>query len=258
MKKDSVYKLIKYITAFFSIITIVCFVVQLARIYFGNLTPMFSRALVEQYLLQILLVIVIWLLCVVIAGIFSLFVNEKKYTLVKTTEEAKLKILESKLPDNIENNGDYQALVKCHKHMKLAFIISLVVYACCLIMVSLYLFNPSHFIYNGHINEQIIDMLINVGPWLIIAFITLLVYIYYVDYKSKIGVVYAKAIMKSCGKATVSKYKKMRNELLIINLVRLAIIIIAVIFIVVGVTAGGPQRVYQKAINICTECIGLG
>ena len=258
MKKDSVYKLIKYITAFFSIIMIICFIVQLARVYFGNLTPMFSRPLVGQYLLQILPVIIIWILCVLVAWIFSLFINEKKYLYVKTTEEAKLKLLEAKLPTNIENNEDYQALLKCHKKMKIALIISLVIYAICLIMVSLYLFNPNHFIYDGNINAQIIAMLINIGPWLIIALIALSVYTYYVNYQAKSGVTYAKAIMKSCGKATISKYKKIRNEMLIINLIRAAIIIIAVVFIIVGVVAGGPQRVYQKAINICTECIGLG
>lgn len=40
--------------------------------------------------------------------------------------------------------------------------------------------------------------------------------------------------------------------------VRLSIIVIAVTFIIIGIFNGGMADVLQKAINICTECIGLG
>lgn len=39
---------------------------------------------------------------------------------------------------------------------------------------------------------------------------------------------------------------------------RLTLAVIAVVFIVVGIFNGGMADVLQKAINICTECIGLG
>ena len=103
-----------------------------------------------------------------------------------------------------------------------------------------------------------LDLLITTSPWLIISLITIIVYTYYVDYESKNGVVYAKAIIKNEGRSKIIKFKKIRNEKLIINIIRTCIIVIAIVFIIVGVVAGGPQRVYQKAINICTECIGLG
>lgn len=39
---------------------------------------------------------------------------------------------------------------------------------------------------------------------------------------------------------------------------RTAILVIAIVFIVLGVMNGGLRDVLVKAINICTECIGLG
>ena len=39
---------------------------------------------------------------------------------------------------------------------------------------------------------------------------------------------------------------------------RLVVFCAAVAFIVVGVLKGGMGEVLMKAINICTECIGLG
>ncbi len=258
MKKESIYKIIKYVTAFFSIIMIICFIIQLARVYFGDLSPMYSRDIVGKYLLQILPIIILWIISIICGFVYSLIVKEKKHIYVKTTNEAMLKILEANFKDDISRNEEYKALEKCHKKMKIALIISLVIYAICLIMISLYLFNPAHFLYDGNINGQMLDLLINTSPWLIISLITIIVYTYYVDYESKNGVVYAKAIIKNEGRSKIIKFKKIRNEKLIINIIRTCIIVIAIVFIIVGVVAGGPQRVYQKAINICTECIGLG
>ena len=40
--------------------------------------------------------------------------------------------------------------------------------------------------------------------------------------------------------------------------VRIALVGCAVLFIILGVTNGGMSDVLNKAIKICTECIGLG
>ena len=258
MNKEKVFKIIKYITAVFSFVMFICFIVQLSRIYFSSLKPLYSRDLVIGYLLQILPVIIIHILVIIIAFIFSLLVKEQKDYYVKTTNEAKLKILERRFNDNCSNNTNYKSLMKIHNKKKIAIVISLLLYLICLIMTSLYLFNPNHFIYNGDINGQIIDMLIHISPWLVIALLTLIIYTYYINYLAKIGLSYAKSILKEEGISKSIKFKKIAHEKLILNIVRLSIIVIAVTLIIIGVVAGEPQRVYQKAINICTECIGLG
>ena len=40
--------------------------------------------------------------------------------------------------------------------------------------------------------------------------------------------------------------------------VRLAVLVVAIVFIILGVMNGGANDVLIKAINICTECIGMG
>ena len=45
---------------------------------------------------------------------------------------------------------------------------------------------------------------------------------------------------------------------LVLPIVRLAILVLGVVFIILGIFNGGMADVLYKAINICTECIGLG
>jgi len=43
-----------------------------------------------------------------------------------------------------------------------------------------------------------------------------------------------------------------------VKALRLGILAVAAVFIVLGVVNGGARDVLVKAVNICTECIGLG
>ena len=40
--------------------------------------------------------------------------------------------------------------------------------------------------------------------------------------------------------------------------IRVAVLLVAIVSIVLGIANGGMADVLSKAINICTECIGLG
>ena len=51
--------------------------------------------------------------------------------------------------------------------------------------------------------------------------------------------------------------KSEQNEKMLLG-ARLTILVLAVTFITIGIFNGGMADVLQKAINICTECIGLG
>ena len=52
--------------------------------------------------------------------------------------------------------------------------------------------------------------------------------------------------------------KPARNTNKAVNILRIVILLLAVIFIVLGANNGSANDVFGKAVNICTECIGLG
>ena len=79
----------------------------------------------------------------------------------------------------------------------------------------------------------------------------------YVEYSSRKSIEYIKQIIKENGRSEkIINDSKRKN--LAINITRVSIICIAVAFIVIGIINGGATDVLQKAIEICTECIGLG
>lgn len=52
--------------------------------------------------------------------------------------------------------------------------------------------------------------------------------------------------------------KESKQDNRVVTAVRIAIAAIAIVFMVAGILNGGMADVLSKAINICTECIGLG
>lgn len=62
-------------------------------------------------------------------------------------------------------------------------------------------------------------------------------------------------VSKKAGKTEKAPAKKYS---LLLNIIRGAIVAVAVVFIIVGISNGGMADVFEKATRICTECIGLG
>ena len=69
---------------------------------------------------------------------------------------------------------------------------------------------------------------------------------------------YKKAIATGKQKNTAMDSKSKHGHLFILPAVRIFVVIIAMVFLILGIFNGGAEDVLKKAIAICTECIGLG
>ncbi|MCR5806391.1 MAG: thioredoxin [Oscillospiraceae bacterium] len=49
-----------------------------------------------------------------------------------------------------------------------------------------------------------------------------------------------------------------KSDTKVLNIIRLAVLALSVAFIVMGAFNGSMMDVLNKAIRICTECVGLG
>lgn len=251
-------KLFLIIVSIQTILMGILFIVQILRIYYGN-SATFTREICGQYILQILPVIIIWFLVIIAAFIYFYIKGNPTKDIAKITNITKLNNLEGICPDFTDENlgNEYTLLNKEKKNRRIALIIAIAIAVACSIMGLCYLLNVKHFESSGDLTDQAIKMGIHLLPWCIIAFGAFIVYVIYIEVSAKKSIEIIKVIIKSNGKKIHSP-KDNKKERLVVNILRGAIALVAVVLIVVGIFNGGATDVLQKAINICTECIGLG
>lgn len=259
MKKwNKTYKIVTIVITVISILMGIAFLVQTLRIYTAKNDPIYSRELVGNHLLQILFVIILWIIAVIVGVVFAFLSHPNETKLIKTTHITKLNNIMKLLPQLDETNEAGQVLKKELLKRKIAWYICLVLLVVCLLMSSLYLFNVKHFEYNGNPTKQIIDMVIHILPWIIGGLVVLCIGTIYEEFCAKRAIPYAKSLLSQKGKKEKKVVVESKKKLLILNITRGVILVAAITLIIVGALTGGADGVLQKAINICTECIGLG
>ena len=124
-----------------------------------------------------------------------------------------------------------------------------------------YLINPAHFADQNNINGEVINAVLFVLPWVIGAFVCALGVFAFENYAldkrldlvKKAVAANAKNLQKPQEQsAALSENKKLLTGL------RIGLLAVGVALFVIGIFNGGLNDVLIKAINICTECIGLG
>ena len=95
------------------------------------------------------------------------------------------------------------------------------------------------------------QLLLYTGPWAAAAFAVMIGASWACDRSMEREIAALKAVPKSAPAQRSQRVFPM-------GIVRMVIFVVAAAFIVLGVMNGGLYDVLVKAINICTECIGLG
>ena len=255
-KNKLIDKLFLIIVSIQTILLGILFIVQILRIFYGN-EGNFSREICVKYILQILPVIILWILGIIISFVYFYIKGNPKKHISKISNITKLKNLERICPEIDEDLCEYTFIKKEKKKRKIAKIINIAILVLCSIMGILYMVNIKHFDSEGNLIAQAIQMSVHLLPWCIISLISLVVCTIYEEYSANTSIELIKKIIKSKGKKTAVYYDDRRKKLAI-NIARGAIILVAVVFIIVGCFDGGVKDVLRKAVNICTECIGLG
>jgi len=254
--------LIWILISFQTILTGIFLVVQVLRIYFGRVDgeEIFTRKKVGQYLLQILVLIIIWVL-VVVVGIIMSFIKKMDYNnKAKNSNIVKLKAITCILPyDKIEETDEDYILLKSYdKNRKIAYLIFSMICLGLAVFPFMYLFNPNHFVANGHATGQVIDMLLHILPFVVIGFACFIATVLYENYSANNSIIVAKKLLAKYKKGEISFKAENKRKVQLLWAIRCLIIVIGIVFIITGIINGGPSRVYAKAAKICSECIGLG
>lgn len=263
-------------TIFLGILTLavgLLFLLTLADIYTTGADAsgdMYSYAGVGERLLGLLAPVAVWIVAV-IGGFIVTDVYPRPEKRRRPDLETSYRRLRSRIPagEGEEFARERNRVRVCERVRIAAWLIALGMGILSAVMCAVYLFDASRYVYGDiGLNGVVIALLKHIAPWVGAAFFACLM---------------ALVVQAVCARAALPRVKRLivlgkglplegpspwekraaavRSALgskWSILAFRLALIAVGVLFVVIGALNGGAWDVLVKAVNICTECIGLG
>ncbi len=172
------------------------------------------------------------------------------------------KITLSHLQENLDTKTcrpeTVTAIDKEHRFRAVLRAVSMVLCVAAALPAVLYAFHFNNF--TDDLNASVIAACAWILPcsFIVLGVCIVLTYLENASYNRQIVSV-KKALAESPSKTNGTGTGKNHNtNFKILTGVRIALAVIALVFVIVGIFNGGMADVLTKAVNICTECIGLG
>lgn len=248
----------------FTLITIISgigFILLAVHIYKTN---GYNQENVFNYGLKVLIPSIFWVALCLGAYVFYLLVPTASKVVKPYSNNELMKRLQDKLSTK-SINKDHKVMKEYKKYQTFRLVALLITIAICvisLVLVILYFVDLKHFPVPSlehpvNFMDAAKKMIMSVGVYILISFISVFACYLYFDYSSKRMISLLKELINEFGKKEISK-KNNKNQELVLLCSRLLILTISITFIVLGSINGGAKDVLIKACKICTECIGLG
>lgn len=247
------------------------FIVQVWSIFHSAPDNPFTVSIIKEKFSKIALFVWLWIAVVAIGGVLSYAfpetkVRPKAYVSVETTltrlkgvwaaEDADLQVLRKKSYFRYAAYGVVAAMFVAATTL-------------CLIWLFSNSYTPVHdsafFTEHGAVADRLFKMM----PWLLVAMVVWAAAVIFRTFSLQDEAAYVKAQISAGKRKPREAQAKAKTESkkcvlttkqrkwIVLGL-RVVLCAVAVVFLIVGVSNGGMIDVYEKAKNICTQCIGLG
>ena len=269
MEKSAKIRLIYSIfLGIFTVAVGIAIICVAADIYYSGKDTgvIYSRAIVGERLTALAIPLIFLIAAIILGAVFPLY----KVKASRQPEDA-LKKLQSRIPqsgegDSVEFTAAQNAYKKATIIRLVAWLVALAVALAGAIATLCYLLDTAQFS-GKDVNGEVFKLVKNILPWLCVAFAATIGATVTSGIFANKQVAAAKTMIKNGDKSTVAQKVEPKFITVIKSIiakpafvwaVRGCVFVLAVVFIVLGIVNGGANDVLVKAINICTECIGLG
>jgi hypothetical protein len=252
-KRRIVRRSVGIVLATLLVVTGAMLIASCVRLYSSGPAP-FTRESVGAALLQLAVPLVLSVAGVVVAGVLAL---------IFPAEEVKLraKISEEVTLAHLANKEGLNEAARSEERVRFVLRVAVIVMLAGALTVSLcYVLNDAHYVV-GSYNDIVLDAVL----WTLLPFGAVGALAVVASYLCRASVKRELALLRGEGEkhpqtvrkcplcGFLSTHKKQVKFAL-----RCGISVIAIVFVIIGILNGGMADVLGKAINICTECIGLG
>ncbi|MBR3810945.1 MAG: hypothetical protein IKJ16_01265 [Agathobacter sp.] len=256
MTKESTIRIHRIYNILFSIVLIlagICLIIGVLTIYKSGDQP-FSRESVAATFSTIAFPVYLALVMTIISFVWEFFSPSKKEDSPKAKDyPALLETLYNKKDFANADSSIKEEICALWKNRKLHIIIRTIVVIVCSVIFLFYALNSANY-HQSEINASMISAMKLLVPCSLIAF----GYALFVSYYNEKSFQKEIELVKKLPSFTVKDDSLIVSNEKTLSPYRNAILIAALILIVYGFLDGGTVDVLAKAINICTECIGLG
>lgn len=223
----------------------------------------FTRESVGKALTALLVPIVISVLLIIAGFVLSLALPVAKAPLkARPAPETVLKALSTKRDVNALDEASKRALERTRVTKKVIWVTSIVVTSLSFVLALVYALNLNN--YSDELNDSVIRctiaVIVALSPAIAVCAVRLVADPILI--KKEISILTtaprrAESTVSECSACGIKAFISKNEKELILG-ARIAIVGLALVYVVLGVQNGGMSDVLQKAIKICTECIGLG
>ena len=275
-KQNLIRRTCALISSVWTVVLGVLFIVQTWRIFaLGGRA--FTAQNVAEYFGQIAPVVWLWIAIIFVnILIFTIFPAPVQKQKASVDADVIARRLKTRLPA-FEKSEKFQ---KMQKRRRIFAVVCYAVCALCFVFVVAIMLSDT---YKGIATQGFFfkhpeaERLLVCMPFILLGFATLIAYKYYLAgdknreitllkqaLAGKESIVEVHEIKKTLGDKIAYVCKRVKSALSVfktekaIFIVRVVLLMVAVLLIGVGVDNGGMADVLEKAINICTQCIGLG
>ena len=269
-RKSLVRLIYSVFLALFTAVIGILFIVQAANIYQtatnAGATSIYTPEIIAEKFAQI--AIPVWLfVAAVVAGGVLFFVFPPQKQPLKAERDAKKTLARLSTHVDVQTSESTflpkKAIQKERLSRKIAWGICLAVCAIALTFSLIYLLNGKNFPAED-VTKEVKQMLLHVLPWVVASVAVCLAAIVFEGMSVKRETEHVKKLIAMGNRAAAPYVAKQRPLLsvlssdLTVNVVRAVLFAVGAAFVGIGIANGGMHDVLVKAINICTECIGLG
>ena len=234
----------------------ICFIVSCVQIYLSGDRP-FTRESVGAQLKAIIVPIILCVLGIVGGIVVSLFPVEEAKATASIDKSVLLKKLSAKC-DFTNAPKELNEKIKKEQVLRRATLITCIfVNVIAVVIASIYLFNRENFPAND-LNYEIAQAMIFVLPCTVVGLGAIFATTLISSSSIRRELELVKKVLRVSRKEGNEPEETIKNYSSALTVIRVALVVLAIVFIIIGISNGGMADVFEKANRMCTECIGLG